>query len=624
MIERRNIESSPYKEYQDKALALIQELCGEIWTNFNEHDPGVTILDIVNYALLELQYSLKFPFESYISEDNKIDFELMGLFPAGTLFSRSPVTVEDYGRLIEEKIEEVVSCSFTLLPGRRYLIEAKISVPDNETSEVRRLLTEKIERLYHSKRNLCETLDSIILLKEVTGVKNERPGFRMGLQYDAAQERRKNEQVLFSAEHYSVQNHFPDCYGINEKGIPAGADLITRIKIKQLQGYLLIFDYLLANTRGRVSGMTKLFELSEEIPSGAVPDFKSGAIGQLVDTVRFDENNVNDTECVNVQKSYYLDMLDMLYGEDTKRFFPGEKDLRTLNRKRAELIRHFPYLNMIRYRSFDILKINEKNGESAGIVQFLSAINGRWPGKESSMINLFGRYNLRVLSDEDFFREYRNLNMNFVTDYIERNLFDYEVEPVPERTVEYDDSKYYLLRSFIYLFWHSVLFESFLTWGLDRANYRMAYWYKTNGYILIFYLPDRKEWLNLGLFPDKDTLIEAANLLFEFLKMFGRQSQLIFLVEHILLGQAPPDYNMLTLAIPYWVKFYFKPHVFESLLRERLPVHLEIRFKWLHAGETYYFEETYFSWREALASGDKERIESASALLREIINVEHI
>lgn len=60
-------------------------------------------------------------------------------------------------------------------------------------------------------------------------------------------------------EYYSMQNEFSYVYGVNRDGIPSDADIIRKSKIKQLKGYLLFFDQLLANYLSQVSQLKNLF-----------------------------------------------------------------------------------------------------------------------------------------------------------------------------------------------------------------------------------------------------------------------------------------------------------------------------------------------------------------------------
>ncbi len=60
-------------------------------------------------------------------------------------------------------------------------------------------------------------------------------------------------------EYYSIQNEFPFVYGVNRDGIPSDADIIRKSKIKQLKGYLLFFDQLLANYLSQLVQIKNLY-----------------------------------------------------------------------------------------------------------------------------------------------------------------------------------------------------------------------------------------------------------------------------------------------------------------------------------------------------------------------------
>ena len=65
-INRREAENTLYRQLQEKSLERLQAAAGEVWTDFNPHDPGITISDILNYGLTELDYRLRFPSEDYL------------------------------------------------------------------------------------------------------------------------------------------------------------------------------------------------------------------------------------------------------------------------------------------------------------------------------------------------------------------------------------------------------------------------------------------------------------------------------------------------------------------------------------------------------------------------------
>ena len=98
----RQSEDELYAELQKRTIQEIQGLSGDVWTDFNPHDPGVTIADVVNYALTELSYKLSFKLEDYLSDTNgKYSIQKYGLFPDNEVYPTSPVTTDDYRKLIE-------------------------------------------------------------------------------------------------------------------------------------------------------------------------------------------------------------------------------------------------------------------------------------------------------------------------------------------------------------------------------------------------------------------------------------------------------------------------------------------------------------------------------------------
>ena len=63
-----------YTELQRQTLTELQRLSGEVWTDYNSGDPGVTIADAANYALTEIDYKLNFAPEDYLSRRSGVSF----------------------------------------------------------------------------------------------------------------------------------------------------------------------------------------------------------------------------------------------------------------------------------------------------------------------------------------------------------------------------------------------------------------------------------------------------------------------------------------------------------------------------------------------------------------------
>ena len=97
-----------YSYLQRQTLEEVHRLSGKVWTDFNAHDPGVTLVDIANYALTEMDYKLGFGTMDYLTgEDGIFKPERFGLFPPEKVYTTAPVTPEDYRRLFFARIPEL-------------------------------------------------------------------------------------------------------------------------------------------------------------------------------------------------------------------------------------------------------------------------------------------------------------------------------------------------------------------------------------------------------------------------------------------------------------------------------------------------------------------------------------
>ncbi len=96
-----------FHQLKELGIDYIKELCGATWTNFNDSDPGVTILDQLCYALIELGYCIDFPIEDLLTaKTGDIEFDNRFFLPDRILTS-SPVTLDDYKKLLIDGLDGV-------------------------------------------------------------------------------------------------------------------------------------------------------------------------------------------------------------------------------------------------------------------------------------------------------------------------------------------------------------------------------------------------------------------------------------------------------------------------------------------------------------------------------------
>lgn len=85
-----------------EGMAHIRKLAGQIWTDHNAHDPGITALEVLCYALTDLAYRAGHPVADLLTRpDGRIGPpEETGLVPAHEALPTAPRTLDDYRRLL--------------------------------------------------------------------------------------------------------------------------------------------------------------------------------------------------------------------------------------------------------------------------------------------------------------------------------------------------------------------------------------------------------------------------------------------------------------------------------------------------------------------------------------------
>jgi hypothetical protein len=148
-----------YTQLQRNTLAELQRLSGKVWTDYNPHDPGVTVADVANYALTETDYKLSFPLEDYLTEiDGKWTTEKYGLFTPREVYPSTPVIADDYRKLLSAYFPmiENVKVKADKRKGRLdFMLRISPFFTDSHTLE------DHVWYFLNAHRNLCEQIGSI-------------------------------------------------------------------------------------------------------------------------------------------------------------------------------------------------------------------------------------------------------------------------------------------------------------------------------------------------------------------------------------------------------------------------------------------------------------------------------
>lgn len=105
MIEHLTISNQPLEHpgmdfalLRREGIKHIERLGGKLWTDYNTHDPGITILEQLCYAITDLSYRLDFEMKDLLAPppgESRKQF-----FTAREILTTNPVTINDYRKLL--------------------------------------------------------------------------------------------------------------------------------------------------------------------------------------------------------------------------------------------------------------------------------------------------------------------------------------------------------------------------------------------------------------------------------------------------------------------------------------------------------------------------------------------
>lgn len=159
---RQTNELDNFNRLKQQGLADIVRLAGKRWTDYNLHDPGITLLEQLCFSLTELQYRCDFAISELLSSDNgQVDYAALGLVAPQHILSSRPTTAADYRRYLLDQLPQLADI-YLVPDGVTGLYRAQAVAADADTDTHQ--LEADIRRCYSAQRNLGEQLGQIRLL----------------------------------------------------------------------------------------------------------------------------------------------------------------------------------------------------------------------------------------------------------------------------------------------------------------------------------------------------------------------------------------------------------------------------------------------------------------------------
>ncbi|WP_298855436.1 hypothetical protein [uncultured Ruegeria sp.] len=364
--------SADFDSLLARGTILSQTLSGDIWTDFNEHDPGVTMLEALCYALTDLGYRCSHPMEDLLASSSAttgVSVDEQPLFTGNEILVTAPVTMADIRAVILCAVPEIIDLILFERGDRPNCYQVKLAVasgsdPVQTRARARAILTAqrplgvnfgKIEVVGSDEPQIQSTSDVLSLGRrdqddtsmlsehqirenalrvdginkqlnagvspteifngpvpgavtpseakqhnfaqaaKVTGLSHpfslalaatstQRPSAEMAAALEtvsAADEARKAELRYgvnqLRAKHYSqlpagdpnrdlaryrsVQHLFPQIYGLGAMG-PDRGGAKRLAEVRQLKGYLVFAEQILANYLEQLNNVARLFSFS--------------------------------------------------------------------------------------------------------------------------------------------------------------------------------------------------------------------------------------------------------------------------------------------------------------------------------------------------------------------------
>lgn len=183
-IPKKDKGSGEYEDLYIEGIELLQKLSGAQWTDYNEHDPGVTILENIAYTLTDLSYKTSQPIKDILVESKGGGLESgdNGFFIPSDILTTNPVTVNDFRKVFidritnvknvwietqNQEIEKINHQTQKKLKGLYHIFIEMYNYSSDpvELKNEENRITGEVRELFHAHRNLCEDIYNVTIFK---------------------------------------------------------------------------------------------------------------------------------------------------------------------------------------------------------------------------------------------------------------------------------------------------------------------------------------------------------------------------------------------------------------------------------------------------------------------------
>lgn len=456
------------------------------------------------------------------------------------------------------------------------------------------------------------------------------------------------------ADHYSIQHDFPLTYGISEDGLPETVPTLRKAQARQLKGYLVFFDQLLANYLAQLAHVRDLFswELDQGTKNPAGRDTPSSdrphtyftqaldfpAWPDILTDARYLEAITEDEVTYRDRRNRFLDHLLARFAESFSEYALLNYQLHqngqdkaaietNLIEDKANFLQDYPALGRDRNRAFNyaqspIWDTDNVSGFEQRVARLLGIEDLRRRNLSHYRLNFdpaSGRYigRLEDASGQILLRgmqSYRTLQESWQHS---NDLMELAQNEENFQLIDKEDGAYgWQLTTdgqapILAVHYYPTAEERDAALAALKTYIRDIYLNAEGFHILEHILlrprtvppPPLEETSS----SEADASSESEPVLDNFLPIAVTPEDASTLIgdpEHQHLIWQDPYSFWITVVLPYWPTRFQNMNVrrfVEQTLRLEAPAHIALRIAWVGPGQMRAFEEVYSDWLQQLA-----------------------
>jgi uncharacterized protein YegP (UPF0339 family) len=441
------------------------------------------------------------------------------------------------------------------------------------------------------------------------------------------------------ADYQSFQAHFPDIYGLSERGLPPGATPLRAAQALQLKAYLLFFDQVMANYLALLAQVRDLFSLDPDLGHryctqlvNSFPDYEKIYAEDMSSSNRLSEFIETETKTASdgwKRRNRILDHLLARYAEEfgdyvqimQSRFGSNDATLaKEITETKCAFLEEYPELGAERGLACNLPPKSKKS---------------QW---NSSNTSGFERRIARLLGTPNINR--RNLSLSkavYNTYATSGNTFNFRLRHPASRKILLSSTKHYASEAAARDEMEKVLRRARMPQGYERKIAK-------NGRYYFNVVADSGKTIarRIQYFTSKAACEAAIDELISYL--CSRNDEGLYVIEHILLrpfipvcpdlcavdcSAADPYSYRLSVILPAYAGRFrdmdFRRFAEETLRRE-MPAHLLARICWVNSDDMADIEEAYCKWLAIRvgSANPNEQEEKTSALINALSKARNV